>query len=58
MALRDSFVNIAKNAAASAASGFVSGVAGGHRTDRLAHFHPRPLTGSRQGTGPGSRLSL
>jgi len=32
MALRDSFVNIAKNAAASAASGFVSSVAGGLRS--------------------------
>ena len=32
MALRDAFVNIAKNAAASAASGFVSGVAGGLRS--------------------------
>jgi len=32
MALRDAFVNIAKNAAASAASGFVSSVAGGLRS--------------------------
>ena len=32
MALRDSFVNIAKNAAASTASGFVSGVADGLRS--------------------------
>lgn len=44
MALSDSFVNIAKNAAASSATGFVSSVLGGSSASRGKGSLPPALT--------------